>query len=210
MWRRRVLFPQPLSPMTTKISPRRTRKLMPRWTTTSPKAMVRSRTSTWAAATAVALETEDIEQHREDGVHHDHGHDPHDDRLRGGLSHRGRAPPAPDPVIAAGERHDCSEGNSLEEPDDHLPESQHVLRLPGILDRPEVEEPDPHQGPPQEAEEVGVRDEGGQHQGRREDAREDEELGGPEPHRPQRVDLLVDGHRAEDRSEGCPGAAAHH
>jgi len=36
MWRMSVLFPPPLSPMTTKISPRPTVKVKPFWMTSSP------------------------------------------------------------------------------------------------------------------------------------------------------------------------------
>jgi hypothetical protein len=45
MFRISVLLPQPLSPITTKISPRRTEKAIPLCTTRAPKPIASSRTS---------------------------------------------------------------------------------------------------------------------------------------------------------------------
>src|SRR5262245_16430568 len=142
MWFRRVLFPQPLPPMMTKIWPRSTVKVRSRWMTKLPYAMVRSWT-VMRGTGAGGLDVEGIEDDREEAVEDDEEDDGGDHRGGGGEPDRGRAPPGLHAAEAAGEGHHHPEHHALADPDGEVGDIDRGPRLLEVLGGAEPEHADP-------------------------------------------------------------------
>src|SRR5438128_12429809 len=123
MHRTSVLLPDPLGPMTTKMSPGSTVKLRSRWMTRSPYVRSRPWTS-MRGRTAVAIseaefmsasQMEQVEEDRHHRIRDDDEHDPGDDRRRRGRAHRRRGAPGLHSTETARDRHEHAEHRRLDE-----------------------------------------------------------------------------------------------
>src|SRR5262249_27807810 len=122
MWLSSVLFPHPLPPMMTKISPRAIVNDRSCWITKSPYPIVSPSTAIRGAggvsAGAAPLEAEDIEDHGEDAVHDDDENDRGDHGRGGRLADGGRAPPRLHPAQAPNECDQDAEDHALADADE--------------------------------------------------------------------------------------------
>src|SRR5580765_4004900 len=137
MWLSSVLFPHPLPPMITKISPRAIVNDRSCWMMKSPYAIVRSATAMWEGADATldaaGLEVKDIQDHREDAVDDDDEHDGRDHGRRGGEAHGRRAPPRLHAPEAADEGNDHAEHRALADADEEARQAHGPAGLLEIL-----------------------------------------------------------------------------
>src|SRR5579863_3701790 len=133
MWRSSVLLPDPLPPMMTKTSPRRTVKSISRITTKLPKAIVRLRTvmqagrsatfvSVPAVGSPIASETQNVEHQRERAAGDHDENDPGHHRRGRRVAHRRRVVAALKAAQASRDRDNHSVNGTLEHASEHVAE----------------------------------------------------------------------------------------
>src|SRR4051794_16719236 len=125
----RVLFPQPLAPMMTKMSPVGTLKLTSRCTTKPLKAMVRPSTVILGAAIS---DTEKIGHDGEDSIDHDDEHDRGAHGRGRRQSYRLRAAAGLHATKRPGIGHKHAEHHALAEADPEMDHGNAVLGLHDI------------------------------------------------------------------------------
>src|SRR5262249_55875885 len=213
MWLSSVLFPHPLPPMITKISPRAIVNDRSCWMTNSPYAIVRSTTvmrgGAGATLDAAGLEVQDIEDHREDSVDDDDGHDRRDDGRRSRETHCRGAPTRLHAPKAADEGHDHAEHRALAEADEEARELHGHAGLLEILARPDSQHAPANHTAAHDSKEIRIDRQERHHHDEGKHPGQDEELHRRDAHGGERVDLLVGGHRPELRGERRAGPTCH-
>src|SRR5208337_1669235 len=174
--RRRVDFPEPEPPRITSVSPRITSRRMASRTPRPSKVLLAS--MTWMTGSDMASPTQEIKDRREEQIDRDHRNNGEHDGARGGNADALRAAGHAQAKPACQGADEQAEHPGLGQSRDEIPELQGIEAVMEILDGAGAEKEVGNRHPADPAGQIADHADADHHDGRRQDARHNQEPDG--------------------------------